>query len=270
MEQASPTSGSPAGRVGQVMSTQKEDQNQKERQFGLKEIGILVAVTATLVGLVAYGVSSQGTRATSRMTSIADTATPTPMGEASSATAVAQPVQVSTVPPTTNHEPTPAEPARGSKHTDIYFDFGKSRLRADATAILQQHAGALKNDGNWAVLIQGYADKHGPAEYNRTLAMRRAESVRQFLVELGVPESFMKVVSLGKDSTICDIQSPTCQRLNRRVHVEMIKLEAEAVPPSGATTMEETTDLRSASDHSAATPDSQGNEEPTANPTDQP
>ena len=76
-----------------------------------------------------------------------------------------------------------------------------NRLSADATAILQQHAGTMKKrDGNSAVLLEGYADQHGPAEYNRTLALRRAESVKQFLVELGVPESSMKVVSLGKEA----------------------------------------------------------------------
>ena len=86
------------------------------------------------------------------------------------------------------------------------------------------------------MLIQGYADQHGPAEYNRTLALRRAESVKQFLLELGVPESSMKVVSLGKESTICEDQSPTCQRPNRRAHVEMVKLEMEqAVVPSTTT-----------------------------------
>ena len=156
-----------------------------------------------------------------------------------------------------------------TKHADIYFDFGKSRLRADATAILQQYAGLLKNESHWAVLIQGYADQHGPAEYNRILALRRAESVKQFLVKLGVPESSLKVASLGKGSTICDNGSPTCRRLNRRVHVEMIKLEAEAALPSIATTMEDTADLGPTSDHLGA-PDSQANEEPPANLADQP
>ena len=121
--------------------------------------------------------------------------------------------------------PTPVPTQIESRHADIYFDFGKSRLSANATAALEQQAQVLKKDPYWAILIQGYADQHGPVTYNKTLALRRAESVKQFLVELGVPESSMKVVSLGKDSTICDGQNPECRRLNRRVDMEMVKFE---------------------------------------------
>jgi len=115
-----------------------------------------------------------------------------------------------------------------SIHADIYFDFDRSRLSADGVAILQEKAAVLKKDGSWAVLVQGYADQDGPAAYNKTLAARRAGAVKQFLVELGVPETSIKVVTLGKEGAICDDQSKECQRLNRRVHLEMIKMG----PPS--------------------------------------
>jgi peptidoglycan-associated lipoprotein len=122
-----------------------------------------------------------------------------------------------------------------SLHADIYFDFDRSRLRADAVAILQEKAEVLKGDNNWAVLVQGYADQHGPAEYNRTLASRRAGAVKQFLVELGLPDTSIKVVTLGQEGSICDDQSKECQRHNRRVHLEMMNLgprEAALVPAS--------------------------------------
>jgi peptidoglycan-associated lipoprotein len=122
-----------------------------------------------------------------------------------------------------------------SMHADIYFDFDRSRLRADAVAILQEKAEVLKGDNNWAVLVQGYADQHGPAEYNRTLASRRAGAVKQFLVELGIPDTSIKVVTLGQEGSICDDQSKECQRHNRRVHLEMMKLgvrESALVPAS--------------------------------------
>ena len=123
-----------------------------------------------------------------------------------------------------------------SIHADIYFDFDRSRLSADGVAILQEKAAVLKKDGSWAVLVQGYADQHGPAAYNKTLAARRAGAVKQFLVELGIPETSIKVVTLGKEGAICDDQSKECQRLNRRVHLEMMKLDlsAAALAPSSA------------------------------------
>jgi outer membrane protein OmpA-like peptidoglycan-associated protein len=118
----------------------------------------------------------------------------------------------------------PVTKTTDSIHADIYFDFDRSRLSADGVAILQEKAEVLKKDGSWAVLIQGYADQHGPAVYNKTLAGRRAEAVKQFLVELGIPGTSIKVVTLGKEGAICDDQSKECQRLNRRVHFEMIKM----------------------------------------------
>ena len=127
-------------------------------------------------------------------------------------------------------------PERGSDpqnlHADLYFDFGSSRLRADAIAVLQEQVKTIANDGSkedWAVLIQGYTDQHGPAAYNRQLGLRRAQATKQFLIESGIPEASVKVVALGKDSVLCGNDSKQCGRLNRRVHVELVKVGKAAL-----------------------------------------
>ncbi|PYM95476.1 MAG: hypothetical protein DME04_04550 [Candidatus Rokuibacteriota bacterium] len=122
----------------------------------------------------------------------------------------------------------PAPPA-GVFHADVYFDFKSTRLRADAARVLQETAGFMDLANAWVVLIQGHTDRQGPAEYNRTLAQRRAEMVKQFLVELGVPEASIRLVTIGSDGSLCDDPSKECQQLNRRVHLEFRKLAA-AVP----------------------------------------
>ena len=109
-------------------------------------------------------------------------------------------------------------------HADVYFDFKSMRLKAAAVSTLQREASLLKKDDSWMVLLQGYADQHGPAAYNRSLAEQRAETVKQFLVELGVPEASIKVVVIGKEGAICDDPRPACQQLNRRVHLEAVRL----------------------------------------------
>ena len=106
-------------------------------------------------------------------------------------------------------------------HADIYFDFKSVRLRADAAKLLQDTAAAMTRTETWAVLITGYADSHGPAAYNKVLAQRRAETVKQFLVELGVPETAVKVAALGPEASLCDDPGKECQQLNRRVHLEI-------------------------------------------------
>jgi outer membrane protein OmpA-like peptidoglycan-associated protein len=116
-------------------------------------------------------------------------------------------------------------------HADVYFDFKSTRLSAGAVRLLQDKAALLEHASTWAVLVQGYADRQGPAEYNRTLAQRRATAVKQFLVELGVPETSIKVVTIGQEGSLCDEPSAECQQLNRRVHLEMRKLTRAAAEP---------------------------------------
>ena len=204
----------------------------QDPDFSLKHVAIAVGVLVVMVGIFAYGFYIQQTRTGAKQAMIKQDIKEVSPSEAVAsvipATAV-MPEPASIVPAAVMHQDaTPAD--AGPFHADVYFDFGKSRLRADATATLQQQAERIKQAGHWAVLIQGYTDQHGPAEYNRTLALRRGDAVKQFLVELGIPPTSVKVVSLGKDASLCDDPTPACRRLNRRVHLEIVKLESPALP----------------------------------------
>jgi peptidoglycan-associated lipoprotein len=123
-------------------------------------------------------------------------------------------------------------------HSDLYFDFKSSRLRADVVSVLQEKAAMIAKGGTWVVLVQGYADQRGPAVYNRTLAERRANEVKRFMVELGVPEPSVKVVTIGPEGALCDDPGQECQRLNRRVHLELRRLAAAAAGPIRAQIVE--------------------------------
>jgi peptidoglycan-associated lipoprotein len=201
--------------------------------LSMKHVGVAVGVFAIMVGLFGYGFYVQQQRATAKESEVKIaqvTTVPKPDASIVLSEASAQAAVHPTSAAVTVKEEAIASPGRiESVHADIYFDFGKIRLRADAIEILQQQAQVLKQDGHWAVLIQGYTDRHGSVEYNKMLALRRGESVKQFLTELGIPTDSMKVVSLGQDAAICDDPTPTCTRLNRRVHLELVKLEARPV-----------------------------------------
>jgi outer membrane protein OmpA-like peptidoglycan-associated protein len=116
-------------------------------------------------------------------------------------------------------------------HLDVYFDFKSTRLRADAVKLLQDKAALMERGSTWGVLVQGYADAQGPAEYNKRLAQQRADAVRQFLVELGVPEASVKTVTIGQEGALCGEPTKECQQLNRRVHLEIRKLTRAAAAP---------------------------------------
>lgn len=194
-----------------------DTQQQIKDGSGAKELVILVGILLTVIAgaIGTYWVRSKGVEAAPGTA----TATGMPAGE-----------------PSRPRVTVPAPPA-GVFHTDVYFDFKSSRLRADAARVLQETAGSMDLSNAWVVLVQGYADRQGPAEYNRILAQRRAESVKQFLVELGVPTSAIRLMTMGPDGALCEEPAKECQQLNRRVHLEFRKLAAgtPAAPTAAVT-----------------------------------
>jgi len=169
-------------------------------------VGVLMLVVAGTIGT--YWVRTQG-------------------AEASGKTAAATPTETSR--PRVS-APAPTATDGEVVHADVYFDFKSTRLRADAARMLQDKAALMERTSTWAVMVQGYADRQGPAEYNKRLAQQRAEAVRQFLVELGVSETTVKTVTIGQDGALCDEPSKECQQLNRRVHLEIRRLARITAP----------------------------------------
>jgi len=104
--------------------------------------------------------------------------------------------------------------------------------------MLQDKAAAMTRTDVWTVLVTGYADRQGPPVYNRMLAQRRAEAVKQFLVELGVPDASVKVLAVGQEATLCDDLGKECQQLNRRVHLEIRRLGPVALAPRAPRTID--------------------------------
>ena len=127
----------------------------------------------------------------------------------------------------------------GIIHTDLYFEVGRKGLTDEARKLLQEQAIVLKNDANLGVLVQGYTDQQGSSSYNLKLGMKRAETVKAELMNNGVAEHQIKVVSLGKDGVLCIDTSDICRQMNRRVHLEIRTIGQEhMVPPVVATTPE--------------------------------
>jgi peptidoglycan-associated lipoprotein len=78
----------------------------------------------------------------------------------------------------------------------VFFDFDSPKIKADAAEQLRGVADCLKNAGK-NVILEAHADPRGTEEYNIMLTDRRGQSVKQFLVDLGVPGEAMNVVSKG-------------------------------------------------------------------------
>ena len=105
---------------------------------------------------------------------------------------------------------------------DIYFDYDQSSVREDGRAILSRNADALRSlfneYPNATVVVEGHADERGSAEYNLGLADRRAQSAKDFLVQLGVSGDRLRTVSYGEERPQCTESDEGCWQRNRRAH----------------------------------------------------
>jgi peptidoglycan-associated lipoprotein len=105
---------------------------------------------------------------------------------------------------------------------DAFFAYGKSNIRADAGETLIRNVIVLTriiNDfPNSSIVIEGHCDERGSAEYNMGLGDERARSVKDYLVQFGVPAGRLKTISYGKERPQCVDSNEVCWQKNRRVH----------------------------------------------------
>lgn len=109
----------------------------------------------------------------------------------------------------------------------IHFDFDKHNIKREYIPILNEVIKTLKENSFVKVRIEGFTDIIGPKEYNERLALRRAESVKRYLVEHGVPEDKIEIVGFGKERFIAPNEDPIGRLTNRRVEFIVLKVQEE-------------------------------------------
>ncbi len=118
--------------------------------------------------------------------------------------------------------PQPPEPPRSSADAaamlqPVYFDFDRSEIRSDAKPVLRANAKAIQDNEGWGrIRVEGHTDERGSEEYNLALGQRRANSVRQYLIDLGVPGGRVETVSFGEAKPAVNGHSESAWRYNRR------------------------------------------------------
>ena len=164
-------------------------------------------------------VNASGNRQVSPTSSVTYTATATGPGGSASDTAritVNAGPASEALPPVRNTPNPNVEELFSSKVQTIYFDYDKSEIRADQMARLQANAAWLKQNPGVHFTIEGHCDDRGSQEYNLALGDRRANSIKDYLVSQGIPESNMKVISYGEERPVCREETEDCFQRNRR------------------------------------------------------
>ncbi len=98
----------------------------------------------------------------------------------------------------------------------IYFGTDRFDLSAEARSVLEAQATWLAQFPNLAITIEGHADERGTREYNLALGDRRANSVKSYLVALGVSPSQINAISFGKERPAVPGAGESAWAQNRR------------------------------------------------------
>ena len=100
----------------------------------------------------------------------------------------------------------------------VYFDFDSYEIRSDARPALRENADAISAGAapGAQITVEGHCDERGSSEYNLALGERRANAVKRYLVDLGVPSSRLRSVSYGEDRPAVNGHDESAWRYNRR------------------------------------------------------
>jgi peptidoglycan-associated lipoprotein len=104
---------------------------------------------------------------------------------------------------------------------DIFFDYDSSTLRPEGDASASKAAAYLAAHPNIRIVIGGYCDDRGSAEYNLALGENRANAAKTAIVNAGINASRIRVVSYGKEKQFCTDETEECWQQNRRAQFSL-------------------------------------------------
>jgi peptidoglycan-associated lipoprotein len=123
-----------------------------------------------------------------------------------------------------------AAAARATLEELVFFDYDKSDIRDDASAVLRRKADVLRASPQVQMRIEGHADERGSTEYNLALGNRRAEAVRQFLAGFGLSGDRFSIISYGEERPLENRADESAWSRNRRAQFD-ITAGANAINP---------------------------------------
>ena len=109
---------------------------------------------------------------------------------------------------------------------DTFFDFDKSVLKADGKAKLDDLVGKVKGINLEVIIAVGHTDSVGSDVYNQKLSVKRAESVKAYLVSKGIEKNRIYTEGKGEKQPVADNKTNEGRGKNRRVEIEVVGTRA--------------------------------------------
>ena len=104
----------------------------------------------------------------------------------------------------------------------VRFDFDKADVKPEYRDMLNRIAGILMTIKGYRIAVYGYTDDIGTQTYNLQLSQRRAEAVRDFLVQAGISPTIMTTKGFGKSDPRVPGDSEQARAANRRVEIGIV------------------------------------------------
>ena len=116
-----------------------------------------------------------------------------------------------------NHAPLPA--VRWTSMKDFMFDFDRSDIRYSESKKPAEIATYMSQNPTARLGIDGYTDSRGSSQYNLPLSQRRVATVRDALIQAGVPADRIETGTFGTDRSLCNPATEQCAQRDGRVEV---------------------------------------------------
>ncbi len=120
------------------------------------------------------------------------------------------------------------------KNVKIYFDFDKSDLRDDGIDALSKALYTLEHNQKADILITGNCDIRGSEKYNEKLGEHRALAVRDYVIQHGLPESRVKILSRGKLDAMAPTNDIVGMQRDRNAQFMVAEVEEVMIPAAQA------------------------------------
>ena len=125
------------------------------------------------------------------------------------------------------------------KNVKVYFDYDKSDLRDDAVDALSKALYTLNHEQNTDILITGNADVRGSEQYNEKLGEKRASSVEKYLIDKGLSQDRIRILSRGKMDALAPTNDIVGMQKDRNAQFMIAEVEEVMIPASQAASFQD-------------------------------
>jgi peptidoglycan-associated lipoprotein len=125
------------------------------------------------------------------------------------------------------------------KNVRVFFDYDKSDLRDDAIDILSKAVYTLQHNDKADILVTGNADLRGSEQYNEKLGAKRADAVKGWLIDQGIAEERVRILSRGKLDALAPKGDLVGMQKDRNAQFMIAEVEEVMIPADKADLFED-------------------------------